>query len=68
LYLSPELDIAAREVVNEMTMATVTILCSVGFVAILKTNFVPGAQATVGGVNADSGVRRADGGRKGVQE
>ena len=45
--------IAAREVDDETTMATATTACNVGFVEISKTNFMPEAQATAGGVNAD---------------
>ncbi len=33
--------IVARDVKDEMTMAMATIVCSVGDVAILKTNFMP---------------------------
>jgi hypothetical protein len=35
--------IAAREVYNEMTMAAATTTYSIEFVAILKTNIMPGA-------------------------
>jgi hypothetical protein len=35
--------IAARDIEDEMTMETATIACSLGVVAISKTNFMPGA-------------------------
>jgi hypothetical protein len=60
--------IVAREVDNEMTMAMATTTCSVGVVAISKTNFMPGARVTAAGVNTNVSVRRAHGGNMGVQE
>ncbi len=35
--------IAARDVKDDMTMAIVTIMCSIGVVAISKKNFMLGA-------------------------
>jgi hypothetical protein len=50
--------ITARDVKDEVMMATATIVCSIGDVAISKTNFMPEWE----------GGGDAQGGRKGVQE
>ena len=60
--------IMTREVDNEMTMAMAKRMCKVGFVEILKTNFMPEAQEMVGGVNASIDGGQVCGVRKGIQE